>query len=105
MNISKEDIKFVENTLMPWAGTRRLYIAYSPSKARWPDIWVTKNGIPKITVTEEWARHGAHLRRSQIVHEFLHILGLEHGRYGIYDYNTIPELDSYSKSVYRRLIK
>ena len=101
----KEDIAFVRNRLMPWIGAKAVYIAWSRSKAKWPDIWVEqRNGIPMITVTQEWRSHDKHLRRSQLVHEGLHILGMEHGRIGKYDFNTHPELDSYSKYVYRSLI-
>ena len=100
------DIKFVQDILLPWAGIRAVYIACSNSKKKYPDIWIDMyKGIPRITITKEWESHNKHLRRSQLVHEFLHLRGLNHGRIGKYDYNTRPELDTYSKKVYRRLIK
>ena len=81
-----------------------MYIGYNASKKKWPDIWVEKNDIPVITVTQEWRGHNKHLRRSQLVHEFLHLLGIEHGKIGNYDYNTTPGRDSYSKYVYGKLV-
>ena len=105
MNIVKGDIDFIKKTLIPWVGIRRIYLAESKSRAKYPDIWLTyKDGVPVITVTREWRGHVKDLRRSQLVHEGLHVLGLNHGRVGRYDYNTHPELDTYSKYVYRGLI-
>ena len=103
MNISRGDIEFIKNILMPKFRINTLGIKYSSSRQKWPDIWVEKGVVPVVTVTQEWASHDTPLRRSQLVHEFLHLRGLEHGRIGKYNYNTRPELDSYSKAVYRRL--
>ena len=100
--ITKEDIKFIKEVLIPFAKVDRLYIAWSRSKATWPDIWVTMNRIPKITVTQEWARQNIHERRKRLVHEGLHLRGLEHNE--SIGYSTFPAHDSYSKKVYRRLI-
>ena len=104
MNIPKGDVAFLRNVLLPWSGVQKVYLAWSDSKKSWPDIWVNMNGIPKITVTQEWRSHSSSLRRSQLVHEFLHLKGLEHGMHEGLDYNTHPEKDQYSKKVYHDLI-
>ena len=105
MNIPREDVEFIRLVLLPWSGVRAVYITWSSSTKKYPDIWLSwKDGTPMITLTEEWRSHGKHLRRSQLVHEFLHTQGLDHGKIGEYDYNTHPELDTYSKHVYRSLI-
>jgi len=102
--ITRGDMNFIREKLLPWSGVRAVNIAYSSSKKKYPDIWLFMGkGVPVITVTDEWRSHDKHLRRSQIVHEFLHILGLEHDL--SIGYSTYPEYDTYSKKVYRRLIK
>ena len=83
---------------MPWLGLHKLRLAYSDSKAKFPDLWVEKGMIPKITVTAEWASHDTHTRRSQLVHEFLHLVGMNHDRK--IGYNTHPEKDVFSKRFY-----
>ena len=103
MSISREDVDFIQNVLMPLAGVNRLYIAYSNSRKKWPDIWVEKGRIPKITVTQEWARQGKHERRKRLVHEFLHLKGLGHDEK--IGYSTYPSRDSYSMRVYREVIR
>lgn len=102
--MTKGDVRFIKNVLLPWSGVRAVYIGWSSSTKKWPDIWLFwKNGVPVITVTKEWRSHDTHLRRSQLVHEFLHIRGMEHDEEK--GYSTIPARDSYSKEVYRKLIK
>ena len=104
MKVSKRDVKFIEGTLMPWAGVKKLMLAYSKSAAKWPDIWVSRNGVPKITVTDEWRRQSTHERRKRLTHEFLHLRGMRHGKVGKLDFNTIPSKDTYSKAIYQRII-
>lgn len=104
MKISEGDKIFIQDTLMPWAGVARLRLAYSESKAKWPDIWVSTNGIPTITITDEWRSHDTHLRRSQLVHEFLHLRGMEHGKLSNLNFSTYPGKDTYSKAVYQDII-
>ena len=103
MNIPDEDTKFIRNVLLPWSGIRVVYISESSSTKKWPDIWLSyKNGIPMIIVTQEWRRQNTPERRKRIVHEFLHLCGMEHDE--SIGYNTIPAKDSFSKRVYRSLI-
>ena len=91
--------------MMNCFGIRKLRIDWSNSESRYPDIWCYPyEHPPRIMVTQEWRSHNMHLRRSQLVHELLHLVGYEHGKIGRYDYNTRPELDTYSKYVYRKLI-
>lgn len=101
--MNRGDIEFIRHTLLPWSGFRAVYIAWSSSKEHYPDIWVEKGGIPVITVTREWRSHDKHLRRSQLVHEFLHLKGMEHDP--TIGYNSHPEIDTYSKRVYKSLIE
>ena len=104
--LTVSDRRFVVK-LMKTFGIKRLNIDYSDSNRKWPDIWLDYyNGIPRVTVTTEWERQDTHERRKRLVHEIVchHILGLEHGKVGGYDFNTRPEFDSYSEIVYRSLI-
>ena len=105
MNIPKEDIKFIENKLMPLAGVRKLRLAYDRSKKTYPDIWVEFGDIPTIMITDEWRRQNVHERRKRLTHEFLHLRGMEHGRVGKYVYSTYPKFDTLSMKVYRDLQK
>ena len=102
MVITKSDEEFIKNKLMPWARVRRVYIARSNSKKKWPDLWVTFSEIPKITVTDEWKKQGVHERRKRLTHEFLHLQGLDHNE--SIGYSTHPEKDAFSKMVYMKLI-
>ena len=104
--IPRGDAEFIKYVLLPWSRCKAVYIAVSRSKKKWPDIWVEmRNGVPMITVTEEWRSHDTHLRRSQLVHEFIHIKGLEHGKYGKFLYSTHPAQDTYSKAIYEKMLK
>ena len=101
--LSIGDRRFVIR-LMRTFGVSNLNIDWSSSRKRWPDLWINlEDKVPVITVTAEWARQDAPERKKRLVHEFCHILGYEHGRIGQYDYNTRPELDTYSKAVYQKL--
>ena len=102
MNISKGDIEFIENILMPKFRIKKLGIKYSSSKRKWPDIWISMNQVPIITVTQEWARQTMQERHKRLVHEALHIRGMEHDE--SIGYSTYPSRDSYSMRVYRRII-
>ncbi len=101
MDIPKSDAAFIRNILLPWSGIKSVRLFWSDSRKKWPDIWVQRGDIPIITVTKEWRSHDTHLRRSQLVHEFLHLKGLEHD--DTIRYSTYPEKDEYSKFIYRRL--
>ena len=108
--IQQGDIEFVRTKLLPWSGVKAVKIAWSNSTKSWPDIWVQTGEVPVITVTKEWARQDVHERRKRLVHEFLHLKGLNHPeggsiRIGKYVYSTFPASDSYSKAVYRQLIQ
>lgn len=100
--IPKSDAAFVRNVLLPWSGVKSVKLALDDSTKKWPDIWVQKTSVPIITVTSEWLRQSIHERRKRLVHEFLHLCGVEHNdKIG---YNTIPAKDLYSMKIYRRLI-
>jgi len=102
MNISKGDINFIKNKLLPWTGLRAVYIAWENSKRKWPDIKIELGEIPIITITPEWRRQNKQERHKRLVHEGLHVLGMEHDE--SIGFSTIPARDSYSKKVYRSLI-
>ena len=103
--ITERDRKFIRTKMLPYFGIKALNIDYSSSLARYPDIWVSLDRVPIITVTETWRRKSERQRHVELVHESLHIKGLQHGKYGGLDFNTKPALDSYSKKVYRDLIR
>jgi len=83
---------------------KRVKIAYDDSKAKYPDLWVILNRIPVIVVTDEFLRQNRMEREKRITHEFLHLVGLQHGKIGNLDYNTVPEKDSYSLAIYKKVI-
>ena len=86
---------------MQFFNIKTLKIGYSSSTETYPDIWVILDRVPVITVTETWRRKGERQRHIELVHEALHIKGLQHGRYGKMDFNTKPALDTYSRQVYK----
>ena len=100
--ITSGDKKFLTDVAMTRFGVKELRIKHSSSKKKWPDIWLSFNGVPTITITDEWRSHDKHLRRSQLVHEFLHISGMEHDEK--IGYSTFPDKDTFSKRVYRHLL-
>lgn len=100
--IPKDDLLWLQS-LLPRFGIPKLKVKTSESKAKWPDIWVTTGKLPVITVTSEWARQDVDERRARLLHEILHLIGLQHGRIGRWEYSTYPDKDSYSREVYRRL--
>lgn len=101
--MEKGDVEFIRSKLLPWANVKSVIIAYSSSTKKWPDIWIQLGEVPVITVTKEWARQDVHERRKRLVHEFLHIKGMEHDEK--IGYSTVPARDSYSMKVYKSLIK
>ena len=100
--MQKGDVEFIRDRLLPWVNVKSVIIAYSSSTKKWPDIWVQLGEVPVITVTKEWARQGVHERRKRLVHEFLHIKGMDHD--DSIGYSTIPAKDSYSMKVYKGLV-
>ena len=106
MVIVESDKRFIQETLMPYFNVKKLTVSYVPSTKKWPDIWVEPTRpVPRITVTETWKRKSMRQRRIELVHECLHLSGLEHGRMGRFVYHTKPELDSYSELVYEAIIR
>ncbi len=101
MNIEKGDIDFIKNKWLPWTGLRAVYIRFSNSRQKWPDLWIELGRIPIITITREWMRQTRQERHKRLVHEGLHALGMEHNE--SIGFSTVPARDSYSKKVYRSL--
>ena len=85
-------------------GIRFVMVEWSGSQAKWPDIWCTISP-PEITLTKEWARQNYHERRKRLTHECLHLKGEQHGKRGDLLYSPVPEKDTYSKFVYRQIMK
>ena len=109
MNISREDIKWVKRVLMPFAGVRKLILGWSNSKKVYPDIWcVPSSGVPKIVVTQEWARQDTAERRKRLTHELIgHVkLDWEHNSYmDKVGFSTYPNKDRVSPVIYHDIIK
>ena len=103
--LTRGDIEFLFYKAMSFFSIRELRVVYDPSKAKWPDIWVSPNRIPEITVTETWRRKSAGQRRTELVHECLHIKGLQHGKKGKLEYSTHPVKDSFSRKVYKDILR
>ena len=103
MKITEGDRRFIESVLLPKFKVKKLGIKYDPNTKKWPDIWIELGRVPVITVTDEWARQNMHERRKRLVHEFLHLSGMEHDE--SIEYSTIPSRDKYSMGVYRKLVE
>ena len=101
--LSSADIGFVRHVLMPYFMVRRVQFDYHPSRVSYPDIWLEMNRVPRIVITNEWKRQDTHERRKRLVHEFLHIRGLEHNE--TIGFCTYTNRDSYSMRVYREIIR
>ena len=104
MILTEGDRRFLKKA-MQFFNIRALNVDYSSSPKKYPDIWVTFDKVPTITVTDEWKSHSAGLRRSQLVHEILHVRGLKHGKVGKHVYSTYPSKDTYSKVVYKEILR
>ena len=88
---------------MRYFNIKNLFINWSDSEKRWPDIWIVGN---QITVTKEWLKQKYHERRKRLTHELVHYAwGFDHGRRGKYDFNTIPKKDSFSMVIYLDMMK
>ena len=100
------DRKFLTVRIMPYFGVNRLVVKDHPSKAKWPDIWMSwEKGVPVIYVTAEWKRQSKDERRKRLVHEVAHAVGVEHGRKsGGLMYSTCPAKDTWSMAVYRDIL-
>jgi len=96
------DRLFLANRAMTALGVRAVILAWSDSRERHPDIWVTfERSISTIWVTREWRRQHFHERRKRLVHELLHCKGEKHGRKtGELVYSPYPRFDSYSRAIY-----
>ena len=102
--INESDKQFIRRVLMPYFNVRRVAVQTSASKLKFPDIWVDPRGhTPMITVTPEWERQHTDERRKRLVHEFLHLDGLDHD--ADIGYVSHPEQDVYSKAVYKHVTK
>ena len=99
------DAKFITGTLLPFFKVKAVRLKHSTSRREWPDIWVQLKQVPVITVTNEWMRQPTDERRKRLVHEFLHLSGMSHGKVNGLVYSTYPDKDTYSKHLYSEIIK
>ena len=100
--LTPSEKKFVRKA-MRYFGIKTLRFSWDDSKKTYPDIWVNLNGMPVITVTQEWMRQPSETKLSRITHELIHVLGKGHdSKIG---YNTVPAKDFFSKTVYDDIIK
>ena len=98
----REDMPFIKVCLLPYFRIEKIAIEPNDSPETYPDIWVSMGGVfPVITVTGEWAKQDVDERRKRIVHEFLHIRGMNHDEK--IGYSTYPKRDTFSKRVYERI--
>ena len=105
MPLLKSDLIWLKTKAMPYFGVKAIAIDYTETSARWPDIWIYLDRQPPlIMVTQEWKRQNVSERRKRLVHEILHLKGLQHGRVGRWRYDTIPFWDEFSKVVYRDIV-
>lgn len=103
--ISQQDKVWVQRVLMPYFGIKHMWVSWSDSQAKYPDIWCEKGPIPRITVTREWARQPTDERRKRLVHEALHIAeDLEHGMHHGMKYSSYPDKDDYSWAIYGHMM-
>ena len=110
MSIPEGDKKFLREKVLPYFRLRSLSLGESSYKGKWPDLWVDVSRTPPlIVVTREWTKQRAPERRKRLVHEALHLCGLEHppkGRVWLNGlcYSTFPAEDTFSMAVYKRII-
>lgn len=79
-----------------------MVVRTSDSTKKWPDLWVDRSADPPvITVTREWAAQTPAERRKRLVHELLHLVGMEHNEQ--IGYSTHPERDTFSMTVYHAI--
>ena len=100
--VLKSDMTFVRKYALPYFGIKKVGFTIDYSTKKFPDIWCYPDANPPvIVVTQEWARQRAGERRKRIVHELLHISGLNHSKK--IGYNSRPDLDTYSQRVYNEI--
>ena len=110
MPIPASDLMFLNKKVLPYFRLRRVDIAESDYKGKWPDLWVdTSRTPPIIVVTREWRRQSVGERRKRLVHEVLHLAGLEHPenggtKIGGLVYHTRPVKDTFSRLVYQYIL-
>jgi hypothetical protein len=101
--INDSDKKWIIKALQHF-GIKRIGIAQSESRAKWPDIWCEMGGkYPVITVTREWAKQGLHERRKRLTHEMLHLCGMQHDE--SLGYSTYPQRDKFSMRYYNSFLR
>ena len=97
------DERFLKRKALPYFGIPAVRIISSSSTEKYPDIWVKMPAgqAPEIYVTAEWRRQDYHERRKRLVHELLHVTGMEHN--AKVGYNSRPDQDTYSMAVYKKI--
>lgn len=99
--ISDGELRWLRDEVMPKLGIARLSIGEDlEHTASYPDIWANTSTMT-ITVTKSWSRFSKLERKAHLLHECLHLVGMEHNE-GI-GYNSHPAEDTYSWRVGREL--
>ena len=100
--LTPSEKKFVRKA-MRYFGIKALRFSWDSSTKTYPDIWVNLNGMPVITVTQEWIRQPSGEKSKRITHELIHVFGKGHDEK--IGYSTFPDKDTFSKKVYDDIIK
>ena len=100
--LTPTDRKFLRHA-MRYFSVPTLKLEWDESKKTYPDIWISSNGsMPKISVTKEWLRQAPHEKRKRLVHELIHVSGLEHDPK--IKFETHPKDDKFSWVVYKDIL-
>ena len=96
--LTQDDRRFIRFA-MDYFSLKIVKLKWSPDKKPYPDIWCTDGALPMIFVTREWKQQSPTERKKRIVHEFIHIFGVE-GHNDSIGYSTFPDKDTLSQRVY-----
>jgi predicted metallopeptidase len=98
--LTRDEAHFVKRALM-YFDIQRIAFKWDNSCKRYPDLWVTLDSTPIITVTQEWKNQTSKERMKRVIHELIHVVGINHN--SKIGYNSHPDKDTYSMKIYRRL--
>ena len=103
--LSKGDVEFTSLAIKK-LGVGAVRVKVTTDSNSYPDIYVLPEEVPPLIVANQvWAKKNDFQRRSEIVHELLHLRGLKHGRVNGMVFSTFPEKDVYSKFIYQKIIE
>ena len=93
--LTKEEARWLRDRVMPRLGIRQMRVDEDHDyRGTYPDIWTDGE---TVTVTGEWARQTPWERKKRLLHEALHLAGMEHdSRVG---FNSRPGRDRFSREM------